>query len=544
MQIDESVRELRTGGSGMSSADYILLMPRLEQMQLEVGYRAAWAYVYHAMVMTTDTDADVRRASRLLEDATDLVQEYTVGDDLYGVQPDARYLTGLAMRLGGATDEAMNLFSQIIQSNASVDHKFNALFQGPRALAEAGRSGPALTMREQFKAEAARLLAGTTGEVDVDLRYADLGYFIHTLSAQAAQDPAQKARLAIQGQLALLSFVQAYSDNQGIQLAYYQRLAERSRGQEPEQLGSIFLIARAWDMYLKWQASDSEEGKAELQAEGLEVLEEFLSRDDDVAVALEREARELLAYWGGKGNRGQAKDFFDLGMAIHQEDPDNLEGADMVLNAVLLIQDLIVDIEAGGQPIPADLRQEFIGYMSFMLSQPQWLEGRSELGTWFFELGWNRQQVADMLNGDEAVAMRQAAIEAYESAPKTIERAEDNIRQYMEARTRALDLRVLLIRQSEAEVDATEFGRLRTMLSVYGQDCLDAAQNAAEAGQDAFRDVLMQWGSEAQFTAAEMLYDPLDRAREAVAELTELPRRWPGTDIEERCAELRIRVLV
>ena len=298
--INDTIEEMSTPGSGVSSADYIVVMPVLERLQLEIGYRAGWAYVYDAMMMEVASDQDQAKKLRLLEDAFFAMEPFTTGDDDYGVQVQAIYLTGLSLCASGRYAEARAQFSQILSREVNVDNLFNAMFQYARALAEEGNFAEALGAKEQFEQRLGEALAGTPATVDVDMRSAALGYFIYDRWAQSVQAPSEKTHRNQLAQLALASFLKTQTDKD-VQISYLLRVGERFRGQDqPTELGTLILLAKGYELaYLKFHQAEGDDAEQErIRGAILGFLkEEFMSRGDEIVAAFRTEAQRLITYF-------------------------------------------------------------------------------------------------------------------------------------------------------------------------------------------------------------------------------------------------------
>ncbi|HDZ20536.1 hypothetical protein LCGC14_0471180 [marine sediment metagenome] len=541
--IQDAIRKLLGAGGPHASKYLILVMPELEDLQLKVNYRAAWSNFYRAAAINPATNEEMTAKRRLLTDAIDRVGDFAGGEDTHGVKFASILLTGMCLREAGNYDEAIAKFRIVRDADTELGLRFSALFEMPRTLTEQGKFSEAQTALAQFSAAALQLV-GKDYAWEVRLNSAMLGHYLYQRWALA--DPSRQGQLQTQAEQALVTLVQQEA-NPSYQQEYYKIIAKKYRGGADEELSSVVLLAKAKLKRVEAFQTEQPKQREELLDETKKLLGMILERTDPLSQSLRDQVLEEKGIINAVIGESQeaALDFLQLAQDILKDDPNNPRAAQMAENAVRLAYQVLYERQEAGEHISHRSREVFIQAAAFLLSQPAWREAKPELAEWYMDLGWQYAQLAGGENdADQKIAMCTKAIEAYESVPAEIG-GRSNTREHMEARYLGLRKRAEILEiMTLAKVSDAQALAVRAKLKAYGNDATNAARNAERAGDDALRADLFEWGSDAEFRAAELLYEPLGQAGLAVDELVGLRNRWPGTTILENSFELEIRVLV
>jgi len=538
--IKDDIRELR--GGSISSRVFIRTVPPMEELQLKTQYRSGYTYFYRGMAMVPGGADDVVR-KRLLEDTINAVAEFAddADDDEWGVRFDSILLTGRALRALGKHQAALERLRQVSGAeNAMAKLRVQALFEQVRTIAETGNYAEAAVQLEGFRVQG-EALVGSAGMLDVDLLAAMLGYYI--FDQWAASDEAKKDSLSRSAQQALVGFWTKHREP-GVPRAYYRIVAAMFRYREDDpELSSFALLSMTSKKWDDAAATQNMERRRELLEEALELAKRGQSKGDDLP-GVDAE----LAKWITKierligDPRVAARSALDQVKKQEKANPEDPNLPRDTETAVLLAYDIIYGLESSGQPVPRSDRALFIDAASFLLSHEAWLAQAPSLQRWLYDLGWNYSVLAADSAEDEQRSFYEQAAETYELVPEDLD-GEDNTRQYMESNYNALGLRLLLLSADE-DPTGDKAQDLRTRLKAYGNKAKTESDQAAAAGKDELKTMLDGWGSQMEFAAAELLYDPLGNAAAAVTELAGLGQRWQGTSVLENSAELEIRIEV
>ena len=537
--IKDDIRELR--GGGISSRVFIRTVPAMEELQLKAKFHSAITYFYRGMALAPDgPDAVVRK--RLLEDAINTVAQFAdAPDDEWGVRFDSILLTGRALRALGKHQAALERLRQVSGAkNAMTKLRVQALFEQIRTIAETGNYPEAAIQLEGFRTQG-EALVGTAGMLDIDLMAAMLGYYI--FDRWAATDEAKKDSLTRSAQEALVGFWAKHREP-GVPRAYYRIVAAKFRDREDDpELSSFALLSMTSKKWDDAAATLDMTRRRELLGEALEFAKRGQSKGDGLP-GVDAE----LAKWNAKierligDPRVAARSALDQ---VKKQEKANPEGPDLPRDAetaILLAYDIIYGLESSGQPVPRSDRALFIDAASFLLSHEAWLAEAPALQRWLYDLGWNYSVLAADSAEDEQRSFYEQAVDTYELVPETLD-GDDNTRQYMESNYNALGLRLLILSEDE-DPSGDKAQDLRTRLKTYGNKAKTESDQAAAEGKAELKTMLDGWGSEMEFAAAELLYDPLGNAGAAVTELAGLGQRWQGTSVLENSAELEIRIEV
>jgi len=531
-------------GPGVSAMDFMTIVPPLRDLLLEVRYRTGWSTIYRAMAITAADEQNKR--TQLLNEALDHLAMFADGPDIYGVKLDATLMAGRCYRLLGEPEAAIERLWEVARTEeANPMTRVNALFEIPLALEAKGEFQQALQETQNFY-NLGMQVVGRMDAIIIDFRVSLLAHFIYQSWADTVSGEEKRVR-ELRGQESLLRFVETHPDP-GIRGAYYRVIATKYRHLEdtPEKATSLVLLAmadKAVGEAIDAKRVDDEETVVESMEEAQIYLDIALARvDDEVTGRLQNELLELSmlcdVVLGNKLDAARAA----LDRAKEQERLGDPAAWETALLAVRLA-DEVIESERQRGSVDRASRGFFIEASEYMLGHEAWLAEHPELAQWYFDVGWHYQQLAAESELERQIPLYSAAASAYAQVPDRIGR-EPNDRAYMEAQFRSLELRLYVVTTLAETVDENEAQALRGHLKQFGNDAKLRSERAGENGQESFKTELESWGSEMEFRAAELLYDPLEDARRAVNELSGLAGRWPGTDVLARSAELEIRVLI
>ena len=534
-------------GVGVSAVDFMTIVPPLRDLLLEVRYRTGWSKFYRALAMIDPADRE--KQTQLLEEALDHLSIFADGPDVYGVKIDATLMAGRCYRLMGEPEAAIERLLDVAEAEeAHAMTRVSALFEIPLALAAKGEFPQAMQATQEFYNQG-MYLVGKRDAIIIDFRVSLLAHYIFQSWAETTSGQ-ERDLLELRGQEALLAFVEGHPDR-GIRSAYFRVIATKYRHLEetPDAATSLVLLAmadKAVGEAIDAKLADDEEKVIESMEEAQVYLDAALARaGEQMTERLRNELLELKTrcdvVLGNKLDAARNA----LARAKELEERGEPNAWEIALLAVRLA-DEVIEGERQSNNVDPISRGFFIEAAEYMLSHTAWVDEHPELAQWNFDVGWQYQQLAAESDAERQPALYTAAASAYAQVPALIGE-ELNDRAYMEAQFRSLELRLYVLTNpldEDAPVDENEAQALRGNMKQFGDDAKQRSGRAATNGQDAFKVELDAWGSEMEFRAAELLYDPLEDAIRAIKELTGLAERWPGTDVLARGAELEIRVRI
>lgn len=494
----------------------VTVVPELEELQETVGYKTGWVRFYRGMALA-ESDAK----SRLLTDAIADLDKYAAGGAETGVKFWSLLVCGMAQRQLGRHEEAGKLLAAAAAEQASPTVRIEAMFQIARNLIEQGDFERARSAVEAFGKTATDLL-GSAGRMQADVNSAMLLNFLYDRWADRQPDPQKKQAYRLEAEKSLLAFIDSYTDPD-IQEAFFEIVATRYRGRSDyDVLGSMILLAIAG-------REQSQGTAAETLAEQL--LRRILLRKDPVSVHVRPLALWRLGFiMNGRKQNIRAGRLF---LAIAKGSPQHRLAFRAAENAVISFHGVIEERRRAKKLLAGSLREEFIKALELLLGR--W-GSDPRVGRWYYNLGWQYQELCELLDGAEKAKLLAGAIDAYEKVPPELP-------EFMEARYLGLELRVGLLRTGggAATLRRRKAQELVGMLMSYGGD---AAAAAGKTDDKAFAESLRSRGAQAEFYAAEILYNELDQRSRALQALKSLPARWPGTAILPDSEEFEIRKLL
>jgi hypothetical protein len=490
------------------------VMPELQAVRRAAQYRAGWVRFYRGAVLSRDDERSRRQRERLLGDAVEAVREFATGDADSGVKYPSLLLSGMAARELDRHRQAAELLSAADDRAAAPAVRMQAEFEKARNAVE-GATDPetGLSAINTFRGELSELL-GTDAAAQVDLHATMLReHLFRTLAAAArAGDDAEKVRdYAARAEDALLAFLEDHPDS-SVQKAFLEIVARKHAGDEAAG-GPIVLLARA------------EQAPPE-QAE--ELLTRLLSQEAEAAERI----RPLALWQMGllESRRGRAREAGEYFLQLAQGHADHRLALPAAQNAAATYNRIVAALNQAGESVGTELRRKLIEILRVVTEG--WPD-EPEAARWNFDLGWQLQQLAP--STEEPLQTMQRAVAAYQRVP-------DGLEESMEAAFLALQLRVEMLETADRPADERQ-RRAEALVGDLADYARRAADKVASAGEQQADD-LRRWGAEADFLAARVQYEVLNRRDEALAELRKLPDRWPGGEALRRAAEFEIRKLV
>ncbi len=523
--IGRALREIR----GNSDSVSVLVVPRLEVLQLQVDYYVSWGNYWFVTAMLMEPGEDQGGNDQLLVDAIDYIQPFVENEE-YDVQVPATILTAMCRRQLGQADQAVELLRPLIR-NAELPTwtRIEAIFETARCFADKGD-------RIRFE-EAVKLLqtteAANLGGEEGRIQMLFYGMLLERYYQTVQGDPTAAERV----------LVEFYKANEDLQWSVLSMAEEVYRGVSDEDAPAIALMARANEAAFS--------GAADSLEKTLELCDAIEARPGELAVPFKPEARTLAAQmdptppsWEDVEER----------LALIGDDPGNERAMIWANNAahdaVRIMAGELASSEFGEAGIPAQSRVLFGQVLTTMLTREDWLEADPYLQRWYLDLGHNiyYQAAAKELDDPEASdALYTEAIEAWESYPAVMGDREMYVA-YFEAGYAALELRRYLFRRHlllDPEFAATPEARfeaedLRQKMVTYASEA-HARWGNMPAGPD--KDIVEVWGSKAGLWAAELAYSPVGDIAGASREVGELKTLWSeNSPVLSNAVELAIRI--
>jgi hypothetical protein len=502
----------------------------LEDLQEDLRGEQAWVTFCRAMASNDGQDR-TRMLQRAIALAGSLIREGRSAT----AKPGLFLLRGMAEREAGQFEQASADLLAAADPNARPSLRAEALFELARNLIEQGRSVAAqpgasadkLAQAEKNFDQAANAIEAfdkvaapgdRTNTVHADVKRALLLRCLCSARAACRSDTALAAAEGAKADEAVLSFLTKYTDIQ-VQRAFLAVIARDFRGREDHRnLDSLALLALA----------GGEPTRAPDDRRAL--LETILARKDQLSSRLHPLALWHLAFQAAdaKDDAAAGKLFGDLAERF----PRGALSPAAAVNAAISFSRALAAWAGAGEPVPADLRRQFVGALESLLRREDCTaEGRK----WRFELGWQYEKLAERADAKDGASLEAKAIATYEAVPSDAE-------QFMQARYRGLELsyRRLPPRSDEAAWRQAA-SALATRLMAYAADAAAVAKKPPIAVST---NALLGWGGQAEFRAADLLYNLPGRREEAMAILRGLPGRWPGTPVVAEGAEFEIRKLL
>ncbi len=493
--------------------DYKLLVtavPALEDLQTAVAYKTAWVALYRALACEAGSERD-----SLLAEAETLAQPFTQADPSApggDTRPAALLLVGIARRELSRHEEAAEALQAAV-TGGDPPLRSEARFQAARNLIEHGlhlsQAGETQDARRQWDAashtvtayaSAAPQARGDGGAASDDLKTALLSHALHQAQAAAAPAPEARADQQRQAQAALAEFAMAHPQAaaEGEFLAV---VAEKYRDvQDRSGLNAVILLA------LGAQGADRAASPPQAD-EAVAMLTEVIRGRDEVSQALRPAALWHLA--GLEESRGNHTRAAELFAELSGEYGDSAFARSAALNAVISYNNFL---SAGGQTVDQAVREDFIAALEALLGR--WGREADVVG-WYFDLGWQYEQLAERAADQAERALLDKALAAYQAVPPADPR-------YLQAVRRALGIQAPRLLQGRRD-DPSWAQRAERLVEALAD--LAGRAKAAETPE------ALDAGAWAEFTAARVLLETPGRRDRAMALLAELPARWPGADV-------------
>jgi len=529
--LSEDVREeLENARDDLESL--MIDVPKLENLHRQITYKLGWLSFYRGMALPVGAER-----TKLLNGAINAVDGFVREKEQTGWGYWSSLLTGMAFRELKDHAAAAGYLSKAGAPEAAKAVRIEAMFETARNLAEqgetlakAGKSAEAKAAFERavesvdaFRCGVVKLL-GPESQLQADIQTAMLLNYLYGMWAAAESGP---KKTALQGESvkALLDFYEKYSDRAEVRGAFFNIIATKFRGRtDHDKLNSMALLALA--MQKIYPGSPEKE-----QQLGEEMLNKVMTRGDPISLKVRPLAMWQLAMLMNRRrlNVAAAKWFERLA----REFPTCPSAFDSAMNAVITYKTVLQDLGARNRPVGIDLRKKFVSALNVLLDRWATKPGAAR---WYFALGEQQQEIAEVVPGPEKLKWVADSIEAYEKVPP-------NLVQHMDARYRALKLRSDLLALSDASPSAERrmANELVTLLEAYSAEAAKAVEHASDRE---LADELRRWGARTDFLAGEILYERLNQTESALAKIRQLSQKWPGTPVLQEAAEFEIRKLV
>jgi len=490
----------------------VTVLPELDTLRENLRYKSAWVKFYRAMVLPAGGEK-----RRLLQDAIDAADRFARAEAASGVKYWSALLAGMCRR------EMMSDFASADRSLRAADVgpagaavRAQAMFEIARNLADWGRYEQALEAARRFRTLAPKLLAESAASFELDVQATMLEEYLHRKWASAAGDETDARAHLLAADKVLLDFLTRYEAQPAVRDAFFEVLAGKHPDAESQpDASSVILLALASTQLA------GEDVQSLAGAENL--LNRILQRDDQTSLAVQPDAIWQLAML--MNARRQNVEAGRLFTRLAERFPLHCLALKAAKNAVYTFVGVIEARRRANEVIAASLRRDFIEALEVLLTS--W-GGQEGLSKWYFDLGWQYQQLA----GEGDYELMRKAIDAYGRVPSSCP-------DWMQARYLALKLQTMLL-DAPAGLRADPVS-LVARLDRYGAD---AAATATACEDESLAKSLREWGALAEFQAARCLYERLDRKAEALVRLRNLSNRWPDTDALQIAWEFEITKLV
>jgi hypothetical protein len=552
----------------------VTAVPALENLQASAAYKTAWVALYRAMALDSGDER-----SDLLDEAAALARPFAEVSAEPGeaapaeaqdtsARPWSLLLIGIARRERGQHEQAAASLQEACNfPDPAV--RTEALFQAAQNLIEHGlqlsRSGQAEAAKqrwqaaqdaiETFAAFAAKARGAKASATD-ELNKAFLTHYLYQTMAQAAgarrgqEQQEQLEQLEKKAQAALADFVVLHPE-EAVQPQFLQIVAEKYRSvKDRDDLSPVVLLALAvagrqgsssapatgeadFDKLASAELSSSPSLRAEGSVEAsrtdsAEMLRKVLAGSDKVSLALRPAVLWHLATL--EAARGQTRRAAELFAELASRYGESSFARPAALNAVVCYNNLLILLDEDEKKGPAaeveGIRSGFLAALETLLAR--W--GRqADVAGWYFDLGWQYEKLSEIAATASAEAMRDKALAAYQAVPVSDPR-------HVQALRRALGIRVRRLLEGPGD-DPSRPKRAAELVEAL-RDC---AAKAKAAGTE--KD-MVDAGAWAELTAVKILLDVPNRRDEAMALLTGLPARWPGSDVLVEGVELQALMLL
>ncbi|HHH75923.1 MAG TPA: hypothetical protein ENL03_02725 [Phycisphaerae bacterium] len=297
------------------------------------------------------------------------------------------------------------------------------------------------------------------------------------------------------------------------------------------KLNSMIIYSMSVQVYNKAiranKSGDDVQAK-ELLARAEELLDAISGREDDLSKSISH-----LVLWQHANVKYYQKENLrsaELFTQVAKEYPQSQNAFTAAKNACIIYASIAKKL---GESLKPDIRQDFIDALVTLLETNE--DWTKQASTWWFDLGWQRQAMAETKPDAEARELLTEAMAAYKNVP------EKPLGPYLQSQNQSVMIRVQMFELAAAgdqknlagdlAKDLANYSVLLQKKSVSGE--LEPEQNA----------MLREWGAVADFHNARIRYDVLKEAA-ALQELEKLPEKWKGTKILLGAAQYRIGKLI
>lgn len=509
-----------------NNVDRVQWEPKLENIQTQLRYSLAWIRLYRGIAATEKNER-----IRYLSDAMSAAEPFAKGDWEEQVKdPASQMLQGVASMEMGLTykldptsassavaehKRADDLFKMALtMENVERPLQVQINFLIARNLIESGMYEAAVEAVNGY-GELVRKILGDDAALQGDVQAALLKNHLYTRWAADTKEVAKAAEYRLKAQTALLDFLSSHKDQEAISQAFYKIIANKYRDQDPKTLSPIMQYAIGMD---EFSSAAPAEGK-EPNKPGLEksetLLELVVANTSPEAQGLQQEANKtlgLVKYYLGKG-RDAAKKSVDSATF------------DGVFNGCKMYRTLL---DAGTDPDIVTLRKDFILALQKLLGNAEWA-AKPEVAPWFADLGEQFAMLAkaNPVIDKETVNLLSDAIKAYRQVPQA------DKKQFMDTQHVALNLEFeKLSAMKTIGTDANELNAAADDFTRRLREYSKQAQALIKEIKDdqAFLQFVTDWGADATFTCAIVMYEQLGLKSEALTLIRELPENWKAAE--------------
>lgn len=527
----------------------VTIVPVLAEIEERARYRLGMLAFSHAIGLDPNVADNRRLRNELFNEARQALDRLAKGDDLAGNKAWSLLLTGRICREMNDYSRMQETLKQLLDMpEAGALLKFNAQFETARGAADKAANDVAIALKanpnqapadiekkgfdaaskaaDDFRVNGAKLVPPAS-KWYVDLQYALLRSYALDLQSQGAKaDAARSADLAAQSQKALLDFAAQYPD---FQAALFDMLATRYQNAtgEPKTLPSIVLVSKAM------KESDAGTEAGDKKAE--ELFSIIIARDPktDPASKLVRPlALYQVAMLYANERQNRAREAGDKFLEVARI-PDSSYFLSAAMNAARCYTAIVADLQDSGKPLEPEVCQLAIDSLKLIFDNKQYAAS-PEAQSLRYMLG---QQYELLAQTQEDAAGRDASMRSAIAILDTVPAAQDD---YYSARLLAWRVRIDLANAARTKPEKAKAAETYAKPFADFVQEAQAALKAAAARPERVAE-LTQIGADADYLLANMLYNLLDKKKEAADILQKLPEKWASPQTIRRAAETLIR---
>jgi len=434
----------------------MIWVPKLEDLQVELKYNAAWIRLHRAMAI----DPGAERV-QLCRDITNEMKPFTTDADS-GVMYWALYVTGIAHRLSKEHDKADAILGKAaVPEASSKDLRQRAWFERARNRIEEGDVPKAEKAIQDFETGSLAIW-GPEKRVMVDLRVVLLKNYLYEMLAGKTKDNAEAGEFRAKAQEVLLSFVEKHADRPDLVKAFLDIVATKfAHVKDLDSANAIVLLARAYTKIESKEPADQAEAERLLTM----VLAHKDLRSEKIAKSIRPGVLWELAFLKNKTKQNvDAAKYFVALSRLHPKHSLALRSAKFAVQSLYAVFE---ERLTKGKAIKPNLRMAYIHAIDTLLSG--WPEAEG-VGKWNFDLAGQCMQLA---GGTRSRAIRLywqgRAVAGFEKVPS-------DLLEYMEAQHSALALRteIVLGRDELAELVKKDNATAREQLRQLAGELLAA----------------------------------------------------------------------